>query len=355
MRCAVLEPTPGRHLSACNSSSISGSFTAPLLRPGCGRSRQGESRRHQHAAGQAGHLFLADLLNPVDGIVERRCNQVLQHFHVVASAGIDVNSAHFVAAAQGDLDHAAAGLARDLQVGQFGLRLLEAFLHFLRLLHQLCDVAFHCSLRVLGSLCESGSPRGLAGRTEPGTISASNFSCMRLTTGSSATAASASACALARSSLSIRAGVSRSSSSLTGLKSMLRSSPEYSCSALARLALNRSVTSIRSSRPSRNSTRLSSAWPTASMPATAFTEPLSSSERSTRGHDAGLMASGVPGSAARAARAGGGPAAGGDGSGGASRTAPADLGSVADAADGLSAAAAASARGGGAAPAPSAG
>src|SRR6056297_662520 len=214
MRCAVLDPTPGRHLSACRSSSISGSFTTLFSWPASSHSRQRESRRHGHAPGQPGHLFLADFLDPVDRVVERGCNQVFEHLHVVADARIDLDSSNLVAPAQRDLHHTAAGLAGDFQIRKLGLGLLEPFLHLLRLLHQLRDIAFHWSLRVL------------AGRTEPGTISASNFSCIRFTTGSSATAASASAWARARSSLSILAGVSRSASSLTGLKSILRSSPE---------------------------------------------------------------------------------------------------------------------------------
>src|SRR5207237_8347425 len=62
---------------------------------------------------------------------------------LAADRGLDLHALHFVAAAHGDLHHAAAGFAHHLDVADLGLGLLHVHLHRLGLLHQVVEVASH--------------------------------------------------------------------------------------------------------------------------------------------------------------------------------------------------------------------
>ena len=86
---------------------------------------------------------LAGLFGLAHGGVEGGGHQVFQHVLVVGQqAGVDRDALDVVLAGHDDLDQAGAGLAFDLDDGQFFLRLLEVVLHGLRLLHEAGQLSF---------------------------------------------------------------------------------------------------------------------------------------------------------------------------------------------------------------------
>ena len=69
--------------------------------------------------------------------------EVFQHLHIIHQGRVDTHAQHRVLAIHANLDHATAGLAGDFQAGEFLLGLLHFLLHFLGLLHEACNIAFH--------------------------------------------------------------------------------------------------------------------------------------------------------------------------------------------------------------------
>jgi hypothetical protein len=69
-------------------------------------------------------------------------DEVLQHFDIIFRDhfGIELQRQDLLGAVHDHGDHAAAGVALDLELGHL---FLQAFLHLLRLLHHLLDVHAH--------------------------------------------------------------------------------------------------------------------------------------------------------------------------------------------------------------------
>src|SRR5574343_266693 len=136
MRCADLTPTPGTRLRA--STRAARAWVSAMCEL---------SERQLHAGRQAGgelaHLLLRDFFGLAQAVIEGSGHQVFEHVLVVGQqAGVDVDAAHLVLAGHQHLDQTGAGLAFDLDVGQFVLGLLEVILHGLGLLHEAGELSF---------------------------------------------------------------------------------------------------------------------------------------------------------------------------------------------------------------------
>src|SRR5690606_1597423 len=184
MRWADFGPTPGSTRRASISCSSSADDTSERqLHPG----------RQRQAGGGRAHLLLRGRVDLVDRVVEGRGDQVLGHLRVGEHARVDAHAAAFHAPAQGDVHHAAPGVAGDLEVGEFFLGALHLFLHLLRLLHELGDVSAHL-LHLLS--CGGQSSWG---RIESGTTVAPWRCISRRTPGSARKPASAASWRASRS------------------------------------------------------------------------------------------------------------------------------------------------------------
>ncbi len=140
MRWADFTPTPGRRRSAC--TRFSREWLSATARAGSERElhARGQAR---HAGRELAHLLVRGFLGLAHGGVEGGGHQVFEHVLVVGEqAGVDGDALDVVLAGHDDLDQARAGLAGDLDVGEFVLRLLEVVLHGLGLLHQAGELSF---------------------------------------------------------------------------------------------------------------------------------------------------------------------------------------------------------------------
>src|SRR6185436_19073976 len=101
---------------------------------------------------QAAHLLGGRRLDLTNRVVECRHEQVLQHFAVGRQGWVDAHPPHLVLAGHHDLHHGGARLALHFNGAKLLLHAAHVFLHHLRLLHHLADIAFHgCFSRIVES------------------------------------------------------------------------------------------------------------------------------------------------------------------------------------------------------------
>src|SRR6185503_10058412 len=114
--------------------------------------RQLQASRQPQPGGKSTHFFLYRRFRLLGSVVEGGDQEVLQHFAVRHERRIDAHAAHLVLAGHGHLHHARARLALHFQGTELFLQALHVFLHHLRLLHHLADIAFHrCFSRIVES------------------------------------------------------------------------------------------------------------------------------------------------------------------------------------------------------------
>src|SRR5437879_6437358 len=205
----------------------------------------------------------------MDGVVHGSGNQVLEHLAVLAhDGGLDLHPLHLVPAAHHDLDHPAAGLAGDFNVGDLGLGLLHVGLHGLGLLHQIVEIASHRGRTPEGAArrCAQLVPH-FTGRTVSGSSVAPKRSRKPCTpaSASSARRAESNSCCVARCSTC--AGVSTPGAAVSNSKRTL--SPKWrdsacaslsSCAAM-RTSLLRGSSARRTTAPCRPmNTQLLASW-----------------------------------------------------------------------------------------------
>src|SRR6266478_729041 len=170
----------------------------------------------------------------MDGVVHGSGNQVLEHLAVLAhDGGLDLHALHLVPAAHHDLDHSAAGLAGDFNVGDLGLGLLHVGLHGLGLLHQIVEIASHRGRTPEGAArrCAQLVRHYFTGRTVSGSSVAPKRSRRPCTPASASNArrAESNSCCVARCSTC--AGVSTPGAAVSNSSRTL--SPKWRDSACA--------------------------------------------------------------------------------------------------------------------------
>src|SRR5438067_8812453 len=103
----------------------------------------GDLQTTHHAAHRLRQLLIGLALRVVDG----GDDQILQHLDVVSGdhLGIDLERLNLFGAVHHDGDHAAAGIALDLELRHL---LLQTLLHLLRLLHHLLNVHISSTSRI---------------------------------------------------------------------------------------------------------------------------------------------------------------------------------------------------------------
>ncbi len=161
MRWADFGPTPGRQRSASISSSrAEGDIAARRgSRAGAGAAASPRPETPEPAVESQNGSFMPGgscrpavkppilswrrRLDAAHGVVHGRGHQVFQHLLVVHHRRIDADALHVVLAGHEHLDHAGAGLALDLGLGQFFLHLLHVLLHLLGLLHEASQGILH--------------------------------------------------------------------------------------------------------------------------------------------------------------------------------------------------------------------
>src|SRR5437879_676358 len=206
----------------------------------------------------------------MDGVVHGSGNQVLEHLAVLAhDGGLDLHALHLVPAAHHDLDHSAAGLAGDFNVGDLGLGLLHVGLHGLGLLHQIVEIASHRGRTPEGAArrCAQLVRHYFTGRTVSGSSVAPKRSRRPCTPASASNArrAESNSCCVARCSTC--AGVSTPGAAVSNSSRTL--SPKWRDSACAsfsscagvRTSLLRGSSARRTTVPCRPmNTQLLASW-----------------------------------------------------------------------------------------------